>query len=112
MNWLCVMLGGAIGAGLRYGMVQTCVRIGLAGWGAIMVINILGGLCMGIAYTHLPPHLRALMMSGVLGGFTTFSAFALDVVLMLQQGRIGLAMLYITSSVVLCVGALWLGMRV
>jgi len=57
------------------------------------------------------PELRAFIVVGVLGGFTTFSAFSLDVVLLIERGRLSLAALYLIGTVALSVGGLFAGMR-
>lgn len=110
-----VMLGGAIGAGLRYG-------IGVWARGAVpglplgtWSVNILGGLAMGMLVGWLAGRddgepLRLLLGVGVLGGFTTFSAFSLEVVEMIVGGDVGLAAAYAVSSVAGSVLALFAGL--
>ncbi|MFM9827215.1 MAG: fluoride efflux transporter FluC, partial [Sphingomonas sp.] len=101
-----VMAGGAVGAGLRY-MVSR-LMLGLVGggypWGTLTV-NILGGLAMGLLIGTLSrgpvPHPQAqlLLGVGVLGGFTTFSAFSLELVQMAERGALGVAAGYALLSV-------------
>jgi len=102
---LFVMLGGAIGAGLRHLVGQVALaRIGPGfPWGTLAV-NLAGGLLIGLlagwfARAGATEGARLFLVVGVLGGFTTFSAFSLETHLMLQRGELGLAALYIGSSV-------------
>ena len=102
-----VMLGGAIGAGFRYQIGAIALRNLGPGfpWGT-WIINLLGGLLMGILAGTLSRQftpeqgepLRLLMGVGVLGGFTTFSAFSLEAANMLLRGQLMLATAYVVSS--------------
>ena len=102
---LQVALGGAIGASLRYAVGLWIVR--MVGHGfplAIITVNVVGSFLMGVfvvlaaqrGLTHLSP----LIMTGLLGGFTTFSAFSLEAVNLYERGDVGQAALYVTISVV------------
>ncbi len=112
-----VLGGGAIGAALRFVLLR-CINELLPKhypWG-IWVINILGCFLIGVlAAIYLQKSMmqvyfwRAFFMVGVLGSFTTFSSFSLDTVLLLQQGEWITAMIYVCSSVLLCVAATFLG---
>ena len=103
-----VMLGGAVGAGFRYQISAIALRnLGPNfPWGT-WIINLLGGLLMGILAGVLTRQftpdqgepLRLLMGVGVLGGFTTFSAFSLETVNMLLRGQLLMAAAYAVSSV-------------
>lgn len=115
--WGVVALGGAVGSVARYG---TMVCIGrLLGTGfpfGTLAVNVIGGFVMGIlaelaalAWSPSEP-MRAFLMVGFLGGYTTFSAFSLDVWLLLDKGLYGPAILYIVASVVLSVAALVAGL--
>ena len=105
---LFVMLGGAIGAGFRYQIGTAALRNLGPGfpWGT-WIINLLGGLLMGVlagllAKQFTPEQgepLRLLLGVGVLGGFTTFSAFSIETANMLLRGQIMLATAYAISSV-------------
>lgn len=111
-----VMLGGAIGAGLRYTAGVWSLRtlgpgLPFATWG----VNILGGLGMGLLIGWLTTQdegepLRLLLGVGVLGGFTTFSAFSLEVVELILRGEIALGAAYAVSSVAGSVLALFAGL--
>ncbi|WP_435141888.1 fluoride efflux transporter CrcB [Pseudopelagicola sp. nBUS_19] len=109
-----VALGGAVGASLRYLVGFAIVR--LVGHGfpmAILTVNVIGSFLMGAfvvfaahrGLTHLSP----LVTTGLLGGFTTFSAFSLETVNLLERGQVGVAVFYVLISIVGSVGALALG---
>ncbi|MFP7671738.1 fluoride efflux transporter CrcB [Marivita sp. S0852] len=111
-----VALGGAIGACLRFLAGVAVVR--MFGHGefpiAVLSVNVIGSFLMGafvVAAAHrgLTP-LSPFVMTGVLGGFTTFSAFSLETMTLIERGQIGFASLYVVASVVLSVGALALGL--
>ncbi|HNW18942.1 MAG TPA: CrcB family protein [Sphingorhabdus lacus] len=113
---LLVMSGGAIGAGLRFGLSRALPYSG-QGWPwSTFVANILGGLAMGILAAWVlrgdnsAEPLRLFVGVGVLGGFTTFSAFSLEMARMIEQGQTGLAAGYALASVLLALGALFAGM--
>ena len=110
-----VAFGGALGASLRYLVGLGVVR--LVGHGfpmAVITVNILGSFLMGVfvvitlqrGLTHLSP----LVMTGFLGGFTTFSSFSLEAVNLFEKGQVGAAAAYVLISVIGSVGALMLGM--
>jgi len=115
---LAVAAGGAIGAVGRYlvaGQIQH-----LFGGGfplGTLGVNVIGSLLMGalvevMALVWSPsPEIRALLMVGVLGGFTTFSSFSLDAVLLFERHAWIAATLYIAGSVVLSLGGFVLGLR-
>lgn len=109
---LSVALGGAIGAIGRYWISAFVFHVagGAFPW-ATLAVNVLGCAILGVlietmALAWSPPEpLRALLTVGMLGALTTFSAFSLEVVLMLERGDWFKGALYIGASVVLCVGA-------
>ena len=113
-----VALGGAIGASLRYLAGLGVVRLlGHTPFPlAILTVNVLGSFLMGVfvvlaahrGLTHLSP----LVMTGMLGGFTTFSTFSLETVNLIERGDHVQAALYVGLSVAVSVGALVLGMMV
>jgi len=109
---LLVAFGGAVGSVARYGVSVAAARwLGLAfPWGTLAV-NVLGGLAMGALFARIGPqdeNLRLLFGVGLLGGFTTFSAFSLET-LRLMQHQPGIALTYALASVILSVGACGLG---
>jgi CrcB protein len=115
-NLLYVLMGGAAGAGLRYEVGRLTLRAAGPGlpWGTLAV-NLAGGLLIGIlaavmhgeGMTSRP--LWLLLAVGLLGGFTTFSAFSLDLFLMIERGEAGLAFLYALISVVGALALVFLG---
>jgi CrcB protein len=118
MNQLLLIgLGGGLGAILRYLVVSGVARLPVSDFPyGVLGVNILGSLLMGLlagaALPTLTPEWRAFLGIGVLGGFTTFSAFSLDVVTLMQRGETLPAFVYMVSSVTLSVLALAVGMRV
>jgi len=112
---LQVALGGALGASARYmtGLAMTRILGRGFPWGTLTV-NILGSFAMGVlvvALLHLGGNRYApLLMTGVLGGFTTFSAFSLDAVTLYERGDIALAAVYVAGSVILSLAALAAGL--
>ena len=114
MTFLQVGLGGAIGAVLRYGTVLAMLRLTGPGFPlGIMTVNVLGSLLMGgvavYAMQRGLQHLNPFLMVGVLGGFTTFSAFSLEAFMLYEKGEVAQAALYVGLSVVLSIGALVAG---
>lgn len=109
-----VALGGALGASLRYLTGIAAVRLMGHGfpWGTLTV-NIFGSFLMGVIVVVLA-HVNGnrfapFLMTGVLGGFTTFSAFSLDAVTLYERGDFGAAALYVMASVGLSIAALFIG---
>lgn len=118
-NLLLVMLGGGLGAGGRYLVNLAALRLlgPLFPWGTLTV-NVVGSLAMGLFIGWLVHHetggmnwTRHLVATGFLGGFTTFSAFSLDVAVMWERGDVTAAMSYILASVVLSIAAVFLGLH-
>jgi CrcB protein len=114
---LAVALGGALGSLLRYfvaGAVQSAAWSGFP-WG-IFVVNISGGFAMGLIVElgalklQLSPEIRAFLTVGILGGYTTFSTFSLDSVLLIQRGAYLSAAAYIAGSAALSILALFAGL--
>lgn len=108
---LLVALGGAVGSVARYGMGLAAVRLFGAAfpWGTL-IVNVLGSLAIGVlaARTAEADSARLLLGVGLLGGFTTFSAFSLETVRLMQHQPTQ-AGLYVIASLALSVGACWLG---
>ncbi len=111
-----VALGGAVGACLRYLAGVAMFRItGPTEFPlAILSVNVLGSLLMGVCVVAAAQkgltHLSPLVMTGILGGFTTFSAFSLEAVGLMERGQFGSAALYVGLSVGLSVLGLMLGL--
>jgi CrcB protein len=111
---LAIAIGGGLGSLARHYLSTFIYAFtGTAfPWG-IFVVNVVGGLAMGLIIElsalklNLSPELRAFLTTGVLGGFTTFSAFSLDSALLIERGEWMSAGSYMVGSVVLSVGALF-----
>jgi CrcB protein len=117
MTFLIVFFGGGIGAALRHGVNLASARfLGTAFPYATMIENVSGSVLMGLiagifAFRgDASQHWQLFLTTGVLGGYTTFSAFSLDAVLLYERGAIGLATLYVVGSVVLSIAGLVAGL--
>lgn len=116
MYWLAIALGGAGGAMLRYGLSNAVhAWLGRGFPYGTLAVNVAGCLCMGLLYVWLLERValaapwRALLQVGLLGALTTFSAFALETLLLLEDGAVAKALANIVLSVLLCLLATWLG---
>jgi len=112
-----VALGGAVGACLRYLTSVGAVRMFGPGFPVgTVVVNVVGSFAMGVLVVVLARkgggHLAPFLMTGILGGFTTFSAFSLDAWALWERGAQGLAFVYVAGSVVLSLCAVALGLYV
>ncbi len=117
MQSLLVMLGGAVGALGRYQFGRLTGHLfGLGFPYGTLGVNVIGGLVMGMLagwlarFGHGGEPIRLLLAVGVMGGFTTFSSFSLEIVLMMERGQIALAGFYAAISVVASVAALFAGL--
>jgi CrcB protein len=114
---LLVAIGGALGSAARYLTGLATLRwLGPAyPWGTLAV-NVVGGLAIGIFGELIArrfdgsAELRLFIVTGILGGFTTFSAFSLEVTAMAERGDYLTALLYVLSSVVISVAAVFAGL--
>jgi CrcB protein len=117
MNYVLVFVGGGLGASLRQFVNVTCAKCIGTGfpWGTF-IINVTGSTVMGLIAGYLAfkgeasQPWRLFLMTGILGGYTTFSAFSLDTALLYERGEIGLALLYVLGSVVLSIAGLFAGL--
>jgi CrcB protein len=106
------MIGGAVGAAARYQLGTLAGR----GWGATfpwgtLIVNVGGGLLMGLLIARgLSEPWRLLLGVGVLGGFTTFSAFGLETVALIERGAAATAAAYVLASVSGALLATWAGL--
>ena len=116
---LLVALGGALGSMARY-RLGTWVLVHSADWRfplGTFVVNVTGCLIAGVAaglaerYDLFSPHARLFLFVGILGGFTTFSAFGLETMLLLRRGEPWIAGLYVFASVACGLVALWAGLK-
>ncbi|AUT42802.1 fluoride efflux transporter CrcB [Aeromonas caviae] len=117
-TWLFVAVGGAFGACLRFGIAELMAwLLGRHFPYGTLVVNVVGSFIMGIAYAlishgHVVEHpMKPLLMVGVLGALTTFSSFALDTVVLAQQGAYLKALLNIGLNLFLCLAMVVLGMQ-
>ncbi|MET0221582.1 MAG: fluoride efflux transporter CrcB [Tardiphaga sp.] len=117
MAYLLVFFGGGLGATLRHIVNMACARaFGTAfPWGTF-IINITGSTVMGLIAGYLTfkggatQHWRLFLMTGILGGYTTFSAFSLDAALLTERGELGMALAYVAGSVAISIAGLFAGL--
>lgn len=113
---LLVASGGAIGAMCRFGLAQLLQGNGITHWVAIMLINSIGAFFTGVSAAYLfatpSPMVGWFILTGILGGFTTFSAFALDAALMLEKTHILPLTLLVTCSITGTVIATLIGLTI
>jgi len=117
VGFLIVFLGAGIGGALRHGVNLAALRMFGTGFPVgTLLINIAGSLVMGLVAEYwairsgLPQPVRLFLTTGILGGFTTFSAFSLDAALLWERGQPLAAAAYVASSVFLSIGALFCGL--
>ena len=120
-RFFLVGLGGALGSMARYGVGLATARLFPASvwpWGTL-VVNVVGGLAMGLLVGWMglragasQETVRVFAALGILGGFTTFSAFSLETVLMIERRDYGMAAAYAGLSVVLAIAALMVGLMI
>jgi CrcB protein len=114
MGYLIVFLGGGIGAAMRHGINLAVARaLGTAFPYGTLLINVTGSFIMGLVVAYLAfkgdasQHWRLFLTTGILGGYTTFSAFSLDAALLYERGDVGLAALYVIASVAISIAGLF-----
>jgi len=115
---LLACAGGALGAGARYLLYVEFTKVWNSGfpW-ATLTVNIVGSLLIGalaVLFLERWPEsvgLRIFVITGILGGFTTFSAFSLDFVALMERAEVGSALIYAASSVLLSIAACWVGLN-
>jgi CrcB protein len=117
MLYLIVFLGAGIGGAMRHGVNVAATR--LLGFGfpfGTLIVNIVGSFLMGLLAGYfafrpgLEQHFRLFLTTGVLGGFTTFSAFSLDAALLVERHAYGMAAGYAVGSVAASISALFFGL--
>jgi len=116
LGYLIVFFGGGVGAALRHGVnIATARLIGGSFPYATLFENVSGSIVMGILAAYFAfkggghQHVRLFLTTGILGGYTTFSTYSLDVALLYERGEIGLAAVYALGSAVLAIGGLFAG---
>jgi fluoride exporter len=117
MNYLLVFVGGGLGSTLRYLVNVICPKLfGPAFPYHTFIINITGSTVMGLIAGYFAfrgdasQSWRLFLMTGILGGYTTFSAFSLDTAFLYERGDLGLALFYVLGSVVFSIGGLFAGL--
>jgi fluoride exporter len=117
MLYLIVFLGAGIGGALRHGANVGAAR--LLGYGfpsGTLFVNVAGSLAMGLlagyfaSRTGVSQHMRLFLTTGVLGGFTTFSAFSLDTAVLIERHAYGQAAAYVLTSVIISIAAVFVGL--
>ena len=118
MQWLMIAIGGALGSVARYAAVSYLTpMLGYRFPTGTFIVNISGSLLIGIAYVllvekaTLPSEWRLFFITGILGGYTTFSAFSLEILHMWQNGQVLNSIFYATSSVTLGLLFAYIGMQ-
>ncbi len=117
MNYLLVFIGGGLGSSLRHTINLLSARLlGTAFPYHTFIINITGSTIMGLIAGYLAlkgdasQPWRLFLMTGILGGYTTFSAFSLDTALLYERGDVALAVFYVVGSVVISIVGLFAGL--
>ena len=116
-NFLWVGLGGGIGAMLRFLVSPVLFKSGAFPL-YTMLINIVGSLCIGLIFAwslkdeHFPEQIKLFLATGLCGGFTTFSAFSLENLIMIRSGHYWAALMYISFSVIACLLAVFAGFKI
>jgi CrcB protein len=119
MNFLIVFMGAGVGGALRHGVNSLGMRLLGTGFPyATLTVNIVGSLAMGLLAGWFAQkgaasqHFRLFLTTGILGGFTTFSTFSLDIAALWERGALALCALYAALSLIVAVGALFFGLWV
>ncbi len=118
--YLLVAVGAAIGGVARYAVSSLIGRMWTGSFPlATLTVNIVGSLLMGVLVGALARFMpawqaeaRLFAAVGILGGFTTFSSFSLDTIVLIERGELPLAIFYVALSVVVCVIGLYLGLLI
>lgn len=111
---LLIFLGGGVGANARYWLSTAMVKSSPVAfpWSTLL-INVLGSLIIGVVLARAPKEGAYLLLCvGLLGGFTTFSAFAFEALSLLKRGELGSGLLYMVASSTLCVLAAGIGVLI
>jgi CrcB protein len=116
-GYLLVFLGGGLGAALRHGVnLAGASLLGTRFPYSTLFANVTGSFVMGLLIAYFAfkdgggQHWKLFLTTGVLGGYTTFSAFSLESALLYERGELGLAAFYVIASVLLAIGGLFAGL--
>jgi CrcB protein len=119
IGFLLVFVGGGFGAATRHGVNLTAARlVGTAFPYGTLFINVVGSLTMGLIVEYFAlkggtsQRWVLFLTTGILGGFTTFSAFSLEAALLYERGQLASAAIYVVASVALAIGALFAGLAI
>ena len=119
LNYLIVFIGGGVGSMMRHGVNVAAARLtGTAFPYGTLTVNVTGSLVMGLFAGYFAfkgdasQSWRLFLMTGILGGFTTFSSFSLDFAMLFERGATVPAMLYVAGSVGISLAAIFLGLYV
>ena len=115
-NMIAIMIGGAMGAAMRY-LVSNGIYslLGREFPYGTLFVNVLGSFLMGfltvllIEKGNIDPLIKAAILVGFLGAFTTFSTFSIDTLALINKGALSYAFLNMIASVIICVSAVWFG---
>ena len=117
MAYFAIAFGGALGSLSRYWMYNNWIKLAENQFPYVtLIVNVAGSLLIGVAFVllvernYIGLEWRNVISVGFLGAFTTFSTFSMDALGLLEQGQISMAVIYIVSSVVICLLAAWLGL--
>jgi CrcB protein len=117
MGYVIVFLGGGLGAALRHGVnLAAASLLGTRFPYSTIIANVTGSFVMGLLIAYFAfkdgggQHWKLFLTTGVLGGYTTFSAFSLETALLYERGELGLAAFYVLASVVLAIAGLFGGL--
>jgi fluoride exporter len=116
-NLILIAVGGACGALMRFGISSGVAAVFGSGFPfGTLVVNVVGSLLIGVLYVFLTERLmggaglRALLVVGLLGAFTTFSTFSIETLQLIENGEAARALANVLANVVLCLSACWLGL--
>jgi CrcB protein len=119
MQWLAIALGGALGSVLRFAAVSYLTPLINQRFPfGTFIVNLSGSFLIGLAYvllvekTTMPAEWRLFFITGLLGGYTTFSAFSLEILQLWQEGQAIHALVYASSSVILGLLMAFIGMAI
>ena len=116
-NYMLIFFGGGIGCAMRYWVSSNMYNImGHRFPYGTLIVNTTGSFLMGLLFivilercNSFAPQLRSLLLIGFMGGYTTFSSFSIETLVLIEQGAVFKAFLNITLNFILCMLAVWLG---